>query len=153
MPLLHAIAAMSENRVIGDRGRMPWHVPEDLQWFKQKTMDSTLVMGRRTFEAIGKLLPGRRTLVLSRSGFAFPGVEVVADFEELMAGDFPGIVYIAGGAEIYRQALPFCQELFLTLIKRKYEGDTSFPPFEHLFTRHQVLQDNNSLRIIRYYKN
>lgn len=152
MPLFHAIAAMSENRVIGNQGKIPWHLPEDFRWFKQKTMGGTLVMGRKTFESIGKPLPGRRTIVLSRTGAVFPNVETVKNFDELLTMDIPGVVYIAGGAEIYRQALPFCQELFLTVVKRTCAGDTYFPAFEHLFPHHQVIQETNDFLILRYYK-
>ena len=151
MPIFHAIAAMSENHVIGNAGKIPWHLPEDFRWFKQKTMGSTLVMGRKTFESIGKPLPGRKTIVLSRAGTSYPGVETVKGFDELLQREIPGIVYVAGGAEIYREALPHCQELFLTIVKRTCDGDTYFPAFEHLFSRHQKLQENNDLLILRYY--
>src|SRR5262245_13536084 len=112
---------MSENRVIGAGGHIPWHLPEDFKWFKQITMGHTLVMGRRTFESIGRPLPGRRTVVLSRGGFRHPEVLTVGSLNELERLERDGDLFICGGAEIYAQALPRCSELFLTLVKRWVE--------------------------------
>jgi len=86
MPLFHAIAAMSENRVIGDKGKIPWHIADDFRWFKHKTMGGTLIMGRKTFESIGKPLPGRKTIVLTRQPLNIPGVEVVSDADHRCLG-------------------------------------------------------------------
>ena len=83
MKAFKAIAAMSENRVIGADGRIPWHLPEDFRWFKQTTLGHILVMGRKTFESIGRPLPGRQTLILSRQGFSAPGTVTVADLSAL----------------------------------------------------------------------
>lgn len=152
MPILHAIAAMSENRVIGNRGKIPWHLPEDFRWFKQQTMGGTLIMGRKTYESIGMPLPGRTTLVLSRSSPNFPGVEISPSLDELLHRDLPGPVYIAGGAEIYREALPYCADLFLTHIKGVYEGDTFFPPFEQLFPKREIVRETVDFIIERHFK-
>src|SRR5271154_3909195 len=84
MPIFHAIAAMSENRVIGNQGKIPWHIPEDFRWFKHKTMGGTLIMGRKTFESIGKPLPGRKTVVLTRQPMEVPGVKVYHDATTLI---------------------------------------------------------------------
>jgi dihydrofolate reductase len=145
-----AIAALSENRVIGNGNRIPWHLPEDFKFFKATTMGHVLVMGRKTFESIGRPLAGRETIVLSRSGFAHPGVQTITSLEELptLVGDRQ--VFICGGAEIYRQTLPICSDLYLTHVKRVVEGDAFFPPFEELFEPVETLQDNVDFRIVHY---
>lgn len=148
-----AIAAMSENRVIGHGNKIPWHLPEDFKWFKQMTTGQIIVMGRKTFESIGKPLPNRTTIVLSRSHFDFPDVKTASHFSELdlSAAELAGReVYICGGAQIYEQALPFCSELYLTLVKRVVEGDAFFPPFENLFDLAEVVREMPEFKILRY---
>ena len=125
---LVAIAAVSENRVIGAGNRIPWHLPEDFRFFKATTMGHVLVMGRKTFESIGRPLPGRETIVLSRSGFAHPGVQTIPSLLDLPAFSGERRVFICGGAEIYRQTLPLCSELYLTHVRRTVDGDAVFPP-------------------------
>lgn len=147
---LKAIAAMSLNRVIGVGNRIPWHLPEDLRWFKQLTWGGTLVMGRRTFESIGRPLPGRTTVVLSRSGWAHPGVSVVPTLEALEALNLPAPVFVCGGAQIYALALPHCAELYLTLVKREVPGDVFFPPFEELFEPARMLHETGDFAIYHY---
>jgi dihydrofolate reductase len=146
-----AIAAMSENRVIGRGNQIPWHLPEDFKWFKQMTTGHVLVMGRKTFESIGRPLPNRTTLVLSRSDFSHPGVQVVANLDavRLPEGD-PREVFICGGAEIYAQALPLCSDLYLTRVKRTVEGDVLFPPFEDQFELAGELRDTPEFKILHY---
>jgi dihydrofolate reductase len=145
-----AIAAMSLNRVIGCGNRIPWHLPEDFKWFKRMTTGQIVVMGRKTFEAIGKPLPNRETIVLSRSGFAYPGIRVVNDLDELDPAHESRTMFICGGAQIYAQALPLCTDLYLTHVQRTLEGDTMFPPFEHGFTPVATLAENADFRIIHY---
>src|SRR5580698_9103243 len=127
MPLFHAIAAMSENRVIGDRGKIPWHLPEDFRWFKHKTLGDTLIMGRKTFESIGKPLPGRKTLVLTRLNSTGPGGAPSVSLASLVKLEPDQTYWICGGAEIYRQFLPRCAALYLTRVKRVVAGDAFFP--------------------------
>lgn len=150
MPSFTAIAALSENRVIGSGNAIPWRLPEDFKFFKATTMGHVLVMGRKTFESIGRPLPGRETIVLSRSGFAHPGVRMVTSLDELPPLIVDRRVFICGGAEIYRLALPRCAELYLTHVKRTVEGDTFFPPFEDHFVPAETLQDNADFCIVRY---
>jgi dihydrofolate reductase len=145
-----AIAAMSLNRVIGAGNQIPWHLPEDFKWFKQVTMGHVLVMGRKTFESIGRPLPGRETIVLSRSGWSHPGGRTVAGLDEvapLLAGRR---AFIAGGAEIYRQALPLCEDLYLTLVKREVAGDAFFPEFETQFELVEEVRDTPEFKILHY---
>jgi dihydrofolate reductase len=146
-----AIAAMSLNRVIGDGNKIPWHLPEDFQWFKSVTMGQVLVMGRKTFESIGRPLPGRETIVLTRSGWSHPGVKLATSLDHLpLAAADSRIVFIAGGAEVYRQALPLCSELLLTLVKRNVEGDAQFPAFEHEFELVERLRETPEFDILKY---
>jgi dihydrofolate reductase len=100
------------------------------------TTGHIVVMGRKTFESIGKPLPNRMNVVLTRSTFSIPGVQVISDLAQLGSSQFSSAgrdIFICGGAEVYRQALPSCSDLFLTLVKRVVEGDTFFPEFEHQF--------------------
>lgn len=121
--------AASENNVIGRDNALPWHLPADLAFFKRVTMGKPILMGRRTFQSIGRPLPGRRNLVLSRSGFSAPGVETVSSLDEalaLVAGE-PELANI-GGAEIFRLALPRTGRIYLTRVHGTFEGDTWLPP-------------------------
>jgi dihydrofolate reductase len=145
-----AIAAMSENRVIGRGSQIPWHLPEDFRWFKQTTLGNVLVMGRKTFESIGRPLPGRETIVLTRSGFSHPGVTSAGNIQEIEAKVADRQVFIAGGAEIYRLALPYCSDLYLTLVKRTVEGDVFFPPFEDQFELAEEVRDTPEFKILHY---
>lgn len=150
MKPLIAIAAMSLNRVIGNGNRIPWHLPEDFKWFKATTTGHVLVMGRKTFESIGKPLPHRETLVLSRSGFSHPGVKTIRGLEELSALVGERQAFICGGAQIYAQALPRCAELLLTCVKREVAGDAVFPPFEEQFELVEEIRDTPEFKILRY---
>lgn len=145
-----AIAAMSENRVIGNGPDLPWHLPEDFKWFKQTTMGQIVVMGRKTFESIGRPLPNRDTIVVSRSGFHAPGVRTVAGLSEIDTADATKDIFICGGAEIYALALPQCSDLYLTHVKRTVDGDVLFPPFESRFTAVATLADSADFRIVHY---
>ena len=124
---------MADNRCIGNQGTIPWHLPEDFKWFKRTTMGHILVMGRKTYESIGRPLPGRKTFVLSRSPRKIPGVQTFTDLSDLEALETDKTIWIAGGSEIYRQMLPKCSELYLTRVHRTVEGDTFFPEFETQF--------------------
>jgi dihydrofolate reductase len=148
-----AIAAMSENRVIGHENKIPWRLPEDFKWFKKMTVGQVVVMGRKTFQSIGKPLPDRATIVLSRSGFAHPGVRVFSSLDQLDPDD-PLLagrqIFICGGAQLYARALPFCSDLYLTLVKRAVEGDAFFPSFEQSFELFEEILDRPDFKILRY---
>jgi dihydrofolate reductase len=125
------VAAMTDSRVIGRDGQLPWHISGDLKFFKKLTTGGTILMGRKTFESIGRPLPKRRNLVLSRSGLTAAGIEVFGSIEELAPSLLPGErVYVIGGAEIYRLTMDLWTEVYLTRVKLDAEGDTHFPPFE-----------------------
>jgi dihydrofolate reductase len=145
-----AIAAMSLNRVIGAGNKIPWLLPEDFKWFKQLTTGNVIVMGRKTFESIGKPLPNRETIVLSRSNFSYPGVRTISDLSEFDLAGESREVYICGGAQVYVQALPLCSDLYLTLVKREVEGDAFFPAFEDKFKLIEEIRDTAEFKILRY---
>jgi dihydrofolate reductase len=129
---LSLIVAMDEDRVIGHEGGMPWHLPADLKHFKRTTLGKPVIMGRRTYESIGRPLPDRRNIVLSRGGFEAEGVETAGSLDEaLELTKNEEEVMIIGGAGIFEQALPKADRIHLTRIHGHFEGDTRFPPFNH----------------------
>jgi len=150
-PTYRAIVAMSENRVIGRDGLIPWRLPEDYRWFKRRTMGGTLVMGRKTYDGIGKTLPGRETVVVSRTG-QIKGVTMCRELIELprLLAGLPEPYWVAGGAELYHQLLNECRYLYLTRVKRTVEGDTFFPPFEDRFRLAAVIHENAEFRVERW---
>ena len=150
MKRFKAIAAMSENRVIGQGNKIPWHLPEDFKWFKKTTTGQVIVMGRKTFESIGKALPNRTTIVLSRGPFQYPGVQTVSSLEQIDLETEPREVFICGGAQVYEQALPLCSDLYLTLVKRVVEGDTFFPRFEDRFESPEQILETPEFKILHY---
>ena len=130
------IAAVSRNGVIGKGGKLPWHLPDDLKRFKALTLGHAIIMGRKTFDSIGRPLPKRRNLVVSRqAGFHHEGVEVFSSLEKaLEAAHFGGdeSPFVIGGAEIYAAALPLATRLELTELRELVDGDTYFPPIDPL---------------------
>lgn len=127
--MIAIIAAMSINGVIGRDNAIPWSIPADLARFRELTLGHTLIMGRKTFESIGRALPGRRNIVVSRQAdFAAAGVVAAGSLEEALSlASSDGEVFICGGGEIYRQALPLARRLYLTLLDCEVDGDTFFP--------------------------
>jgi dihydrofolate reductase len=150
MGAFKAIVAMSRNRVIGRDNKLPWHLPDDLRWFKQLTTGHVIIMGRKTWESIGRPLPQRESIVLSRSGRTFPGARTVADLAELNPMLDGRDYFLIGGAEIFRAYLPLCTEVFLTLVKREIEGDVFLPPFEEQFPCVETLRDHPDFTILHY---
>jgi dihydrofolate reductase len=130
--MISIIVAAAENGVIGSDNRLPWHLPDDLRRFKALSLGKPIVMGRRTFESIGRPLPGRLNIVVSRqAGLAIEGVTVVPSLDAAIAaaGPVPEVVVI-GGAEIFRQVLPSTQTIHLTRVHARVEGDVSFPELD-----------------------
>jgi dihydrofolate reductase len=123
---------MAENRVIGRRNALPWHLPADLKRFKALTMGHAVIIGRKTFDAIGKVLPGRRWIVLTRDArWHRPGVEAVGDLDAAiaaLAGEAE--VFVAGGAEIYTLALERANRLYATVVHATVDGDARFPALD-----------------------
>jgi len=132
MALTALVAALARHRVIGVGNRLPWRLPEDLQRFKRLTMGAPVIMGRRTRESIGRPLPGRRNIVVTRERAAtWEGCVVAHSLDEALAlaNDAPE-AFVIGGAELYAQALPRAARLYLTLIDADYAGDAWFPEFD-----------------------
>ena len=148
LPRLIAIVGMASNRVIGKDGTLPWRLPEDLKFFKKTTLGHPILMGRKTFDSIGKPLPGRRNIVLSSTMEPREGVEVIRNLDELVADEE---VFLIGGAQLFETLLPECAGMYLTWIEHPYEGDTFFPPFEHLFEAPEVVGSSEGMEF-RYYK-
>jgi len=131
--ILCAIAAMSKNRVIGKSGQLPWHISEDLKFFKQKTSGHTIIMGRKTFDSLGKPLPHRRNIVLTRDQtWKREGTEVFFCLDEALRAVQSQVakeeeIFVVGGAEIYKQSLARLDRIYLTLIEKDFDGDAFFP--------------------------
>jgi dihydrofolate reductase len=135
MPTLSLIAALARHNVIGRDNTLPWHLPEDLKHFRETTLGKAVIMGRKTWDSLPpkfRPLPGRRNIVLSRdASLALAGAEVVSSLPAalaLLGADDEAVVI--GGAELYRQALPLADRLYLTRIDAEFEGDAFFPPIE-----------------------
>jgi dihydrofolate reductase len=138
--ILSAIAAMAKNRVIGVDNKLPWNIPEDMQYFRDKTKGHIMIMGRKTFESFGgKPLPGRMHIVITRSAkfkFEHPLVRVVNSLDAAVKEaakhtlQYGKEVFVIGGGEIYRAALPILNRIYLTIIELEYPGDATFPEFD-----------------------
>jgi dihydrofolate reductase len=127
--IISMIAAMADNRIIGKDNQMPWHLPADFAWFKRCTMGKPVVMGRKTYESIGRPLPGRLNIVISRDASLFiEGVTTVTSIEQALevAGEVEEVMIIGGGA-IYAACLPMANKLYVTHIEAEIQGDTQFP--------------------------
>lgn len=131
--MISFMVAMDENRVIGYKNELPWHLPEDLKYFKRVTMGHPIIMGRKTFESIGRPLPGRENIIISRQeGYEKEGCRVINSLEEMQAiveKNSEEEYFVIGGAEIFKALLSFADRLYITFIHEKFEGDTLFPPF------------------------
>jgi len=143
LPTVSLIAAMTEDRVIGQGNTLPWDLPEDLQIFKKLTVGNTVIMGRKTFDSIGKPLPERFNIVLSRELGQGPGVQICPNFSEglISAAKHQKPIFIIGGAELYRKALPIASEMHISWIEQKVPGDVFFPDFD--LSEWTVLQETN----------
>lgn len=132
-PRIAIIVAMAKNRVIGFENRLPWRLPAELAHFKAVTMGKPIVMGRKTWESLPGLLPGRRHIVITRQpGYRAEGCTLVHSLEQALeaAGDVPEVMIVGGGA-IYKESLPRAQRLYLTLVEAEVTGDAYFPEIDH----------------------
>jgi dihydrofolate reductase len=149
---IYLVAALARNGVIGAQGKLPWHLPEDLQHFKKLTLGHPVIMGRRTWASLGKPLPGRENIVVSRQpGFEAPGASVAVSLQAavaLCAGE--PLAFVIGGAEIYAAALPLADGLVLTEIDADYEGDTRFPDWERKAWRASQVETHTSRDGVRF---
>jgi dihydrofolate reductase len=128
--IISIIAAMADNRVIGRGGALPWDIPGDRRRFRELTMGHPVIMGRKTHESIGRPLPGRMNIVLSRdAAFRAPGCSVAGSLEEaILACSGADELFVCGGEELYRQALPLAERIYLTVVHLHCDGDLFFPP-------------------------
>jgi dihydrofolate reductase len=131
-PRVTLIVAMAKNRAIGKDNALPWHIPEDLKRFKALTMGHPIIMGRKTFDSIGRPLPGRRNIVISRNRtLAIPGVDVAGSLEEALAAcSAEPELFVIGGEQIYAQALVHADRIEMTEIEQAVDGDAFFPPID-----------------------
>lgn len=132
MPILSVIAAIARNRTIGLDNTLPWRLPEDLKRFRAITTGHHIIMGRKTYESLGRLLPGRTTVIVSRNpAYQVPGAIVVESLQKAIAAcGADAEVFVIGGAQLYREALPMADKLYLTLINADFEGDAHFPQYD-----------------------
>jgi len=138
--LISLIAAVAENGLIGKDNKLPWHLPADLRFFKKTTLGHPIIMGRKNFESIGKVLPGRTNIMLTRNAdFAeTENLKVAHSLKEafeIARETGADECFVIGGAEIYKEALPFCQKLYITRVHGIFEGDTFMPEFEKNFRK------------------
>lgn len=150
---LAAVAAMDPDRIIGRGNRLPWNIPADLKWFRTLTKGKTVIMGRKTCISIGRALPDRLNLVLTRGrGSGLPeGVEPVdglTSLKQYLRREKEA--FVIGGTQVYRLTLPFWDEVYLTLVKKRYGGDATFPPFEMYFDAPQKIRETEEFDILRY---
>ena len=133
-PIISIIVAMAKNRVIGKGNEMPWHLPADLKYFKEKTLGKPIIMGRKTYESIGRALPGRQNIVISsKQGYSLDGCDTATSLDDALSlvSDADEVMIIGGGY-LYSLAIEKANKLYLTFIDLDVEGDTYFPEYEHL---------------------
>lgn len=151
---LTAVVAMTPERVIGKNGTLPWHLPEDLAFFKRTTSGHPIVMGRKTYDSIGRPLPKRRNIVLTRdTTWSAPGVEVIhspADLANLPGMD--GTVFIIGGSEIYTAFMPMLDDLLVSHVHEKHDGDTRLAEFERSFPNTEEVERHEAFTVVRHYR-
>jgi len=130
--IISIVVAVAENNAIGKENKLLWHLPADLRHFKEVTTGHTIIMGRKTYDSVGKPLPNRRNIVITRkNGLEIPGVEVVHTLEEALAlCDEHEEVFIGGGAEIYKMAMSMTDKIYLTVVKGIFDADTFFPEID-----------------------
>ena len=131
-PRVSLVVAMGSNRAIGAQGKLPWHIPEDLKRFKALTLGHPIVMGRKTYESIGRLLPGRTSVIVTRErGYAVPGALVAHSLDEAIVQCTDAEeVFVIGGGELFSEALPRAQRIYLTHVDLAPPADTFFPPLD-----------------------
>lgn len=128
--IISLIVAMDQNRLIGKAGKLPWKISEDLAWFKHQTLGHPVIMGRNTWLSLDKALPGRKNIVLSRTGLLqAPGAELAADIPSALAICHGIDAFVIGGAQVFAQFMPIANRLVITHIEASFEGDTYFPPY------------------------
>jgi dihydrofolate reductase len=128
--MIHLIAALTKDYVIGKDNKIPWKIPEDLRLFREITHGHTVVMGRKTYESIGRPLPNRENIVVSSTLKEVNGVQIVGSLEDALKDSLHEDLFVIGGQKIYEQAFPYAHMLHLSWIEKSYEGDAFFPRFD-----------------------
>src|SRR5580704_11667387 len=149
---MKAIVAMTRGRVIGKNNKIPWRLPGEQKWFKEVTMGHPILMGRKTFESIGRPLPGRRNLVVTRTG-NLAGVDLIRDLKAFDPAPYETDgkeIFVIGGAEIYEALLDRCDTIYATIIKEDYPGDAYFPEFESQFALSETIRATPDFDILCY---
>ena len=151
---LTAMVAMTPERVIGRKGKLPWHLPEDLAFFKRTTSGHPVVMGRKTYDSLGRPLPNRRNIVLTRDpNWSAPGVEVIhAPADLALLPGLDGQVFIIGGAEIYQAFLALLDDLLVSHVFASHAGDTWFPEFETEFPLSEMVATHPTFEVRRWWR-
>ena len=148
---IKAIAAVSQNGVIGKNGDLPWRIPGELKWFKKITMGHIMVMGRKTWDSLPGILPGRENWVLSSTLKEKSGIKIFASFESALNEAGSRTIFIIGGGQIYSSLLPQCNELYITEVQQVIEnGDAFFPSFEKDFMPTETLEENKEFIIKKW---
>jgi dihydrofolate reductase len=146
------IAAVGRNGVIGAGNDMPWHLPEDFAFFKRTTMGHPMVMGRKTFDSIGRVLPGRRTIVVTRQpDWRHAGVETAHSLSEALSLAGPADeVFVCGGGQVYAEAMPWAHRLLITEVEQAPDGDVRFPPIDPATWREASREDRDGFSWVTY---
>ena len=148
---IKAIAAVSQNGVIGKKGDLPWRIPGELKWFKKITMGHIMVMGRKTWDSLPGILPGRENWVLSSTLKEKSGIKIFSSFESALNEAGSRTIFIIGGGQIYSSLLPQCNELYITEVQQVIEnGDAFFPSFEKDFIPTETLEKNKEFIIKKW---
>lgn len=150
--MISIIAALDPNRVIGKDGKLPWHISEDLKNFKRLTSGATVIMGRRTFESIGRPLPNRNNIVISTTMQPQAGIDVCRSLPEAIekAKSYNKDIFIIGGSRAYREALPIADRMYLSFVKKEYDGDAYFPEFDESKWKITDRKDFEEFELVAY---
>lgn len=139
--MINLIAAVGKNLELGLNNKLIWNIPEDLQYFKEVTNDKTVVMGRKTYESIGRPLPNRNNIVLTKKDIKIDGVNIVKNYEKILNMD--GEIFIIGGESIYELFLPYADKIYLTEIEDSHEADSYFPYFDKELYAKEVIRESS----------
>jgi dihydrofolate reductase len=152
--MINIIAAMAKNRVIGKDNKLPWHISDDLKNFKKLTSNTVVIMGRKTFESIGKPLPNRINIVISSSMPGTEGIIVCHDIPSALerARSYNKEIFIIGGATIYQQTIPWADRMYISYVKGEYDGDAFFPQYDESQWRVEKREDFPDFELVTYVK-
>jgi len=144
--MISIVAAMDKNQVIGEDNKIPWTIPNEMKKFKQLTSGNTIVMGRKTFESIGKPLPDRNNVVLSTTMQPTEGITVCRSIEDIPKNN----IFVIGGSQVYKQAIPLASKMYISYVKKKYKGDAFFPKFNKDEWHVESREDHPEFELVVY---